>query len=186
MKRSLFKDVECEFSLYCISKNNIIRIKLYKLVTDKRFDSVILGFIVISSLKLAIDTYLPNDSDAFLVSQGLDELFTIIFSLESMAKIVAFGFWGERGSYLTETWSQLDFFIVTTSLIDASFNTVDLPALKVLRLLRTLRPLRFISHNINMRVVVNALLESVVAILNVLVVVLLIWVMFVILGMNLL
>jgi hypothetical protein len=65
------------------------------------------------------------------------------------------------------------------------FESVNIPAIKILRLLRTLRPLRFISHNINMKVVVIALIESVGAIFNVLIVVVLIWFMFAILGISL-
>ena len=38
------------------------------------------------------------------------------------------------------------------------FEGYDLAAVKILRLLRTLRPLRFVSHNINMKIVVNALI----------------------------
>lgn len=34
-------------------------------------------------------------------------------------------------------------------------------------MLRTIRPLRFISHNVSMKIVVNALFNSVVAIINV-------------------
>jgi hypothetical protein len=56
---------------------------------------------------------------------------------------------------------------------------------QVLRLLRTLRPLRFISQNPNMKILVNSLLESLVAILNVLIVISMVWVMFSILGTNL-
>lgn len=81
----------------------------------------------------------------------------------------------DENSYLTESWSQLDFFIVISSTIDMSFESIDLPVIKVLRLLRTLRPLRFISHNVNLKVVVIALLESVGAIFNVMIVVILIW-----------
>ena len=51
-------------------------------------------------------------------------------------------------------------------------ESVDIPMIKILRLLRTLRPLRFISHNINLKIVVTALLESVSAIINVLIVLL--------------
>ena len=65
-------------------------------------------------------------------------------------------------------------------------ESVDIPMIKILRLLRTLRPLRFISHNINLKIVVTALLESVSAIINVLIVLLLIWLMFAILAINLL
>ena len=67
-----------------------------------------------------------------------------------------------------------------------SLESVDIPMIKILRLLRTLRPLRFISHNINLKIVVTALLESVGAIINVLIVLLLIWLMFAILAINLL
>lgn len=70
-------------------------------------------------------------------------------------------------------------------MLDMCVSSINLPVIKILRLLRTLRPLRFISHNVNMKVVVIALFESVGAIANVLVVVLLIWLMFAILGMSL-
>lgn len=101
-------------------------------------------------------------------------------------KIIAFGFFMDNNSYLTESWSQLDFFIVVSSMIDMSMESIDLPVIKILRLLRTLRPLRFISHNVNLKVVVIALFESVGAMFNVIIVVLLIWLMFAILGMSLL
>lgn len=52
-------------------------------------------------------------------------------------------------------------------------------------MMRTLRPLRFISHNVNMKIVVTALLSSGGAITNVFIVVFLIYLMFAILGMSL-
>lgn len=79
----------------------------------------------------------------------------------------------------------MDFFIVITSLIDAIFTGVNIPIIKILRLLRILRPLRFISHNSSMKTVVIALLSSTGAILNVGIVVLCIFMMFAILGVNL-
>jgi hypothetical protein len=53
-----------------------------------------------------------------------------------------------------------------------------------LRLLRILRPLKFISKNQNMRIVVGSLVESLGALLNVMIVIGMIWVMFAILGTN--
>ena len=104
----------------------------------------------------------------------MDIAFNIIFAMEAVVKIIAMGFFMDKGSYLTEPWNVLDFFIVVASLIDMNLESVDIPAIKVLRLLRTLRPLRFISHNINLKIVVTSLLESVGAIFNVLIVLLLI------------
>lgn len=53
-------------------------------------------------------------------------------------------------------------------------------------MLRILRPLRFISHNPSMKILVNCLLESVGGLFNVSIVIILIWIMFAILFMNLL
>jgi hypothetical protein len=119
------------------------------------------------------------------VSEWVDIFFTLSFTIECVIKTLAKGFIMDEGSYLRETWNQLDFFIVVSSLVDLSLTDVDLPFIKVLRLLRTLRPLRFISHNVNMKMVVVALLESVGSILNVMIVVMVVWLMFAILGVNL-
>lgn len=79
----------------------------------------------------------------------------------------------------------MDFFIVVSSLIDISVESINLSVVKILRLLRTLRPLRFISHNRSMKLIVTALLESVGGIVNVVLVLILIWLMFAILAINL-
>jgi len=80
----------------------------------------------------------------------------------------------------------MDFIIVLSSIIDMSVITIDLQAVKILRMMRTLRPLRFISHNVNMKIVVTALLSSTGAISNVLIVLFLVYLMFSILGLSLL
>lgn len=67
-----------------------------------------------------------------------------------------------------------------------ALKSVNIPVIKILRLLRILRPLRFISHNVNLKMIVTALFESLGGIANVLVVVILIWLMFAILGISLL
>lgn len=44
------------------------------------------------------------------------------------------------------------------SFIDVSVSSINLGFVKILRLLRTLRPLRFITHNRSMKILVSALL----------------------------
>ena len=51
-------------------------------------------------------------------------------------------------------------------------------------MLRTLRPLRFISHNVAMRLIVGALIESVGSIFNVLIVVAVVYLIFAIVGVS--
>lgn len=68
---------------------------------------------------------------------------------------------------MRDSWNQIDFAIVAFSLIELSVQALNMPFIKVIRLVRTLRPLRFISHNLSMKYVVTAILESLYAILNV-------------------
>lgn len=78
----------------------------------------------------------------------------------------------------------MDGFIVLTSMLDMCLVNVDIPALKILRLLRTLRPLRVISHNVEMKLMVAAIFESLGALINVSFVVLCVWLMFSIFAIN--
>jgi len=84
-----------------------------------------MALIFLSSLKLATDTYMTEDDYdkdhiVIVVSGHIDSFFTWVFFGESVIKIIALGFVMDEGTYLRESWSQLDFFIVVTSLIDFS------------------------------------------------------------------
>jgi len=165
-----------------------LRIKIYEIVTNSKFETFILMMIVFSSIKLIYDTYtqgLDDNNPMVDISSKFDFFFTAVFAGELLLKCIAFGFAMDHNSYLRESWNQLDCFIVITSLIDAIFSNVNLPIIKILRLLRILRPLRFISHNSSMKTVVVALLSSMGAIFNVGIVVIAVFLMFAILGVNL-
>ena len=56
--------------------------------------------------------------------------------------------------------------------------------LKVLRLLRTLRPLRFISHNMQLKLIITSLFESILPICTALFIVLVIFYIFSIVGIS--
>lgn len=86
---------------------------------------------------------------------------------------------------MRESWNILDFFIVIASFVDVSVSSINLSFVKILRLLRTLRPLRFITHNKSMKILVSALLQSINGIFNVGIVIILSWLMFAILGVSL-
>lgn len=58
--------------------------------------------------------------------------FTLIFALESLLKSIAYGFFISKDAYLRETWNQLDFFIVVSSLIDMAVASINIPAIKVI------------------------------------------------------
>ena len=102
-------------------------------------------------------------------------MFNVSFIIEMVVKLISMGFVMDEGSYLRESWNQLDFFIVMSSIADMSLSQFDLESIKIFRLLRTLRPLRVISHNVAMKMIVVALLESVGGIINVSIVVAISW-----------
>ena len=73
-----------------------------------------------------------------------------------------------------------------TSIIDDILSNVSqnrsLSQLKVLRLLRVLRPLRIVTHSHSMQMLVSTLFASLSGIANVVVLLLIVWLMFAILG----
>ena len=71
--------------------------------------------------------------------------FAFFFGVESVMKIISFGFVLDKSSYLRDNWNRLDFIIVICSFIDVFVSQIDLSFVKILRLLRALRPLRLIS-----------------------------------------
>lgn len=104
----------------------------------------------LSSTKLALESYIVNEpetSQVVILSEQSDFIFNYLFIVECVLKIIALGFAMDDGSYLRDSWNKLDFFIVTTSIIDMLLTGTEIPALKVLRMLRMIRPLRVISHN---------------------------------------
>jgi hypothetical protein len=159
----------------------------YKSCKSTLWENTVLVLILLSSGKLGFDTYLNKfdpESIIIVISNTSDKVFNYAFIIEMVTKLIAIGFIMDEGSYLRESWNQLDFFIVMSSIIDMSLDGFDLPALKILRMLRVLRPLRFITHNYELKMVVVALLDSVGGIFNVLIVVAVVYLIFAIMGVN--
>jgi hypothetical protein len=180
--------IQCEYSFFLFSKQNSFRLWCINFTTSRRFEFIILVVICISAIKLVWDTYLlkePSGSSVLQASDTIDIIITVVFIGEMLLKQVALGFIRKPGSYLRDSWNKLDFLIVIVSIIELSVTEVSLSFVKILRLFRTLRPLRFISQNSSMRQVVSALLESLVAIMNVGIVLVILWIIFAILGVSL-
>ena len=160
--------LKCNYSFYLFSKKNPIRLFCWSLIKSDYFEAIVISLICLASLKLAIETYflinpIQLATDIFYYA---DLFFTISFTLEFLLKSIGYGFLFDEGSYLRDSWCQLDFFIVVASIIDISIPNVNIPMIKVLRLFRIFRPLRFVTHNVNMRIIVTALFRSFGAICN--------------------
>ena len=52
-----------------------------------------------------MDTYIDEGSEIQKISEYLDITFNVIFTIEATLKIIAFGLFMDKNSYLTESWS---------------------------------------------------------------------------------
>ena len=179
-------DTKCEYSLYIFSKSNKFRIQSWKIASSGYFEAFIIFLIVLSSLLLTFNTYyLKEKVDAIEnVTSKINLCFVVCFTVEALFKIMIYGFIFDEGTYLRDTWNILDFVIVISSLLDVSVSSIDIPMIKILRLLRTFRPMRFMSHNKNMRILVKSLFKSLGALCNTMILILIIFLMFSIVGVN--
>ncbi|XP_078147187.1 sodium channel protein type 2 subunit alpha isoform X7 [Centroberyx gerrardi] len=162
-----------------------LRKTCFIIVEHNWFESFIIFMILLSSGALAFeDIYIEQRRTVKTVLEYADKVFTYVFILEMLLKWVAYGF----VKYFTNAWCWLDFLIVDVSLVSLVANALgysELSAIKSLRTLRALRPLRALSRFEGMRVVVNALLGAIPSIMNVLLVCLIFWLIFSIMGVNL-
>ncbi|XP_071068372.1 sodium channel protein type 11 subunit alpha [Dasypus novemcinctus] len=185
-ERCLPRGLRCCFPCCRVNKSKSpwviwwnLRKTCYQIVKHSWFESFIIFVILLSSGTLVFeDAYLKEKPNIQTLLNCTDNIFTFIFILEMSLKWVAFGF----GKYFTSVWCWLDFVIVIVSL--PSF-LINLSYLKSFRTLRGLRPLRALSKFEGMKVVVNALMGAIPAIVNVLLVCLIFWLIFCIVGINL-
>uniref|UniRef100_A0A8D0U649 Sodium channel protein n=1 Tax=Sus scrofa TaxID=9823 RepID=A0A8D0U649_PIG len=162
-----------------------LRRACFKIVEHNWFETFIVFMILLSSGALAFeDIYIEQRRVIRTILEYADKVFTYVFIIEMLLKWVAYGF----KVYFTNAWCWLDFLIVDVSIISLVANWLgysELGPIKSLRTLRALRPLRALSRFEGMRVVVNALLGAIPSIMNVLLVCLIFWLIFSIMGVNL-
>jgi len=144
------------FAKYLLEKS--ITIKDVKIGV---FDNFVLLCILLSTLCMMIDTPMSDPSWTLtMIVRTMDKTFAVIFIVEMSIKLTALGFiWG-KDAYLTSVWNWLDGIVVMVSIIDFVTQGGGPSFLRVLRILRTFRPLRVISRNEGLKVVVETVVKS--------------------------
>ncbi|CAJ0954197.1 unnamed protein product, partial [Mesorhabditis belari] len=186
-------NTRADHSLFCLGPKNTIRIRCLKLTQKKWFDYTILFMIGINCITLAMERpSIPPQSieRRFLNVSGY--IFTIIFSVEMLLKVVANGCFFGRGAYFKDGWNILDGILVVISLVNILFEFIasgDSPkifgVIRVLRLLRALRPLRVINRAPGVKLVVMTLISSLKPIGNIVLICCTFFIIFGILGVQL-
>ena len=88
------------------------RKKFHDLVTNGKFDLVIMACIVLNMLQMGCHYETMTEELAAIVDFS-NLIFTAVFIVEATCKLVAFG-----TSYFSNAWNKFDFFVVVSSIFD--------------------------------------------------------------------
>lgn len=159
-----------------------LRRLLYRVVLSKEVDyfisTVILANVVVLALKTADEQQVDAD-----MHELLNKLFTLIFIIECVAKIMAINF----STYWSQSWNRMDFVLVTISVVDLivlEFTDAD-QDIRAFGALRVLRVFRLVRKSRQVKLLFEMIMQSWSYLANAILVYLLLLIMFSILAMNL-
>lgn len=151
-----------------MSTNQLIR----TFVMDPKFNRFITTLIVINALLIGLETFPTLYQHYYPYFIVLDIIILVIFTLEVLLKILVL-----KKSFFTNAWNIFDFVVVLGSLI--LYST---PYVSVLRIFRVLRVFRTITVIPTLRRIVTALFMAIPTISSVLLIMLIIFYVYAILG----
>ncbi|XP_071948425.1 voltage-dependent calcium channel type A subunit alpha-1-like isoform X5 [Antedon mediterranea] len=180
-------------SLFIFSSTNPFRVLVHKCVINRWFDITIMIVIGLSSIALAAEDPVNTESERNKVLNYLDYLFTGIFTIELIMKIVDMGLILHPGAYIRDIWNILDATVVICALVAFGVNSTsggegsgDLSTIKCLRVLRVLRPLKTIKRIPKLKAVFDCVVHSVKNVVNIAIVYFLFMFIFAVIGVQLL
>ena len=171
-------------SLFVLGKGNPMRKAMIKVVKSQTFDQFILLLILANCVFLAMDTkeVLFEESAWGKATAMSEHIFTGIYVVEMCMKIIAMGFVYGKGSYLSDPWNRMDFFVVVLGLLGYLPGMGNYSGIRTVRILR---PLRTITGVKGMRQLVVTLLRSLPMLFDVLILVFFAFFIFGIIGVQL-
>jgi hypothetical protein len=140
--------------------------------------------IIVNSILLGIVDYENPDKNSArnLIVKYAEYFFIVIFAGEAFLKIVGLGFILNKNTYLRDPWNWLDFIVVVTGLLTLVPNMANV---SVIRTFRLFRPLRSFSSMPAMKSIISTLIKSVTKLGEVMIVAVIFFYIFSILGISL-
>ncbi|XP_045927640.1 voltage-dependent L-type calcium channel subunit alpha-1C isoform X3 [Micropterus dolomieu] len=177
-------------AFFIFSHTNKFRVLCHKIVNHNIFTNLILFFILLSSISLAAEDPVKNDSFRNQILGYADHVFTGLFTIEIILKMTAYGAFVHKGSFCRNYFNILDLVVVSVSLISSGiqldFSTSSaINVVKILRVLRVLRPLRAINRAKGLKHVVQCVFVAIRTIGNIVIVTTLLQFMFACIGVQL-
>uniref|UniRef100_A0A1S4GFB5 Voltage-dependent calcium channel type A subunit alpha-1 n=1 Tax=Anopheles gambiae TaxID=7165 RepID=A0A1S4GFB5_ANOGA len=163
-------------SMFVLSPTNPIRCGAHWVVNLRYFDFFIMVVISLSSIALAAEDPVEEDSPRNKILNFFDYAFTGVFTIEMLLKIVDLGVILHPGSYLREFWNVMDAVVVICAAVSFGFDMTgssagqNLSTIKSLRVLRVLRPLKTIKRVPKLKAVFDCVVNSLKNVINILIV----------------
>nr|XP_046155495.1 LOW QUALITY PROTEIN: voltage-dependent L-type calcium channel subunit alpha-1C-like [Oncorhynchus gorbuscha] len=172
-------------AFFIFSNTNKFRVLCHKMVNHNIFTNLILFFILLSSISLAAEDPVRNDSFRNQILGYADHVFTGLFTMEIILKMTAYGAFIHKGSFCRNYFNILDLVVVSVSLISSGIQSSAINVVKILRVLRVLRPLRAINRAKGLKHVVQCVFVAIRTIGNIVIVTSLLQFMFACIGVQL-
>ncbi|KAJ8363614.1 hypothetical protein SKAU_G00124450 [Synaphobranchus kaupii] len=139
------------------------RLLIHKMCTSHYLDLFITVVIGLNVITMAMEHYQqPEVLDEAL--KICNYIFTIIFVLESVFKLVAFGF----RRFFKDRWNQLDLAIVLLSIMGITLEEIEVNAslpinptiIRIMRVLRIARVLKLLKMAVGMRALLDTVMQA--------------------------
>uniref|UniRef100_A0A8C5K8V8 Voltage-dependent T-type calcium channel subunit alpha n=1 Tax=Jaculus jaculus TaxID=51337 RepID=A0A8C5K8V8_JACJA len=139
------------------------RLLVHHLCTSHYLDLFITGVIGLNVVTMAMEHYQqPQVLDEAL--KICNYIFTVIFVLESVFKLVAFGF----RRFFQDRWNQLDLAIVLLSIMGITLEEIEVNAslpinptiIRIMRVLRIARVLKLLKMAVGMRALLDTVMQA--------------------------
>uniref|UniRef100_A0A4W3H790 Voltage-dependent T-type calcium channel subunit alpha n=1 Tax=Callorhinchus milii TaxID=7868 RepID=A0A4W3H790_CALMI len=136
---------------------------IHNMCTSHYLDLFITVVIGLNVITMAMEHYRqPEELDKAL--RICNYIFTIIFVLESVFKLVAFGF----RRFFKDRWNQLDLAIVLLSIMGITLEEIEVNAslpinptiIRIMRVLRIARVLKLLKMAVGMRSLLNTVIQA--------------------------
>lgn len=111
-----------------------------------------------------------------------EPVFTALFTLEFVMKVIAYGFILGKYTYLKDAWNWVDFIVVLTSLLSTFPQFGNYSAFRTFRLLKPLKSLNSLQ---NMKILVSTLISSLAQLGEIIIFALFFFLIFSIMGVSL-
>nr|QQY02546.1 voltage-dependent N-type calcium channel subunit alpha-1B [Cryptocotyle lingua] len=171
-------------SMFIFSSTNPVRRFCHFVVNLRYFDLFIMIVIASSSVALAAEDPVSENSIRNCLLEYFDHAFTCVFAIEMLLKLIDLGIFLHPNSYCRDSWNLIDAAVVIGALVSffrsyaygnkgSHGTSKNLSTIKALRVLRVLRPLKTIRRVPKLKAVFDCVVSSLKNVVIILVVYLL-------------